>query len=45
MDIAGQTKTFPMGQGKILGNDQTFQLLCNAPLTDGERAASARAFR
>jgi len=37
MDVQGYTKTFAMDQGTILGNDQTFQALFNAPLTDGKR--------
>ena len=37
MEVTGFTKTFAMDQGAILGNDQTFQALFNAPLTDGKR--------
>ena len=37
MDVAGFKKTFSLDQGTILGNDQTFQALYNAPLTDGKR--------
>ncbi len=37
MDVQGYTKTFTMDQGTILGNDQEFQALYNAPLTDGKR--------
>lgn len=37
MQVAGYTKTFSMDQGTILGNDQMFQALYNAPLTDGKR--------
>jgi hypothetical protein len=37
MDVPGYTKTFSMDQGQILGNDQIFQALFNAPLSDGKR--------
>jgi hypothetical protein len=37
MDVAGYTKTFSMDQGAILGNDQIFQALYDAPLTDDKR--------
>jgi len=37
MEVAGYTKTFSMDQGDMIGNDQTFQSLYNAPLTDGKR--------
>ncbi len=37
MDIPGYTKSFGMDQGAILGNDQEFHALFNAPLTDGKR--------
>lgn len=37
MEVPGYTKTFSMDQGRILGNDQIFQALFNAPLSDGKR--------
>jgi hypothetical protein len=37
MEVPGYTKTFSMDQGEMLGNDQTFQALYNAPLTDAKR--------
>jgi hypothetical protein len=37
VDVAGYTKTFAMSQGDVLGNDQTFQALFDAPLTDAKR--------
>ncbi|MBR0681196.1 hypothetical protein GXW74_11935 [Roseomonas eburnea] len=37
MEVAGYTKTFSLDQGSVLGNDQLFQALYNAPLTDGKR--------
>ena len=37
MEVAGFAKTFSLDQGQILGNDQVFQALYNAPLTDGKR--------
>ncbi|GGJ04371.1 hypothetical protein [Neoroseomonas lacus] len=37
MQVDGYKKTFSMDQGQVLGNDQTFQALYNAPLTDGKR--------
>ncbi|MBR0652134.1 hypothetical protein GXW78_20935 [Roseomonas terrae] len=37
MEVAGFTKTFSLDQGQILGNDQVFQALYNAPLSDGKR--------
>jgi hypothetical protein len=38
MQVAGFSKSFAMDQGEVLGNDQTFQALFNAPLTDGKRS-------
>ncbi|WP_198371889.1 YopT-type cysteine protease domain-containing protein [Roseomonas rosulenta] len=37
MEVTGYKKSFSMDQGDVLGNDQTFQALYNAPLTDGKR--------
>jgi len=37
MQVEGYSKTFSMDQGAILGNDQMFQALYGAPLTDGKR--------
>jgi len=37
MEVAGYSKAFSMDQGRVLGNDQLFQALYNAPLTDGKR--------
>lgn len=37
MEVAGYTKTFALDQGAVLSNDQIFQALYNAPLTDGKR--------
>ncbi len=37
MEVVGYTKTFSLDQGAVLSNDQTFQALYNAPLTDGKR--------
>jgi hypothetical protein len=37
MQVQGYTKTFSMDQADMLGNDQTFQSLYNAPLTDEKR--------
>jgi|GEM_PF-3574799 len=37
MNVAGYSKSFSMDQGKILGNDQIFHALFNAPLTDAKR--------
>ncbi len=37
MEVAGYTKSFSLDQGSILGNDQVFQSLYNAPLTDAKR--------
>lgn len=38
MEVAGFKKTFSLDQGSILGNDQTFQALYNAPLSDDKRS-------
>lgn len=38
MEVAGHKKAFSLDQGAILGNDQVFQALYNAPLTDGKRS-------
>lgn len=38
MEVAGYKKTFSLDQGAILGNDQVFQALYNAPLTDDKRS-------
>ena len=37
MDVAGYTKAFSMDQGRVLGNDQLFQALYSAPMTDPKR--------
>jgi hypothetical protein len=37
VEVAGYKKTFAMDQGAVLSNDQTFQALYNAPLSDGKR--------
>jgi hypothetical protein len=37
MDVVGYTKTFGMDQGTVLGNDQKFQAMYGAPLTDPKR--------
>ncbi|WP_198371887.1 hypothetical protein [Roseomonas rosulenta] len=37
MEVAGYTKSFSLDQGGILGNDQTFQALFDAPLSDAKR--------
>jgi hypothetical protein len=37
MEVKGFKKSFSLDQGSILGNDQTFQALFNAPLNDGKR--------
>lgn len=37
MEVPGYKKSFSLDQGKILGNDQVFQALFNAPLSDAKR--------
>jgi hypothetical protein len=37
MDVRGYTKNWGLDQGQFLGNDQLFQALYNAPLTDDKR--------
>lgn len=37
MKVQGYTPTWALDQGQVLGNDQIFQALYNAPLTDGKR--------
>lgn len=37
MQVPGYSKTFAMDQGRMLGNDQMFHALFNAPLTDPKR--------
>ena len=38
MDVEGYKKTFAMDQGVILSNDQNFQAMYGAPLTDPKRS-------
>lgn len=38
MEVNGFKKCFPLDQGSILGNDQTFQALYSAPLNDPRRS-------
>ncbi len=38
MEVKGFKKSFSLDQGSILGNDQTFQALFNAPLNDDKRS-------
>lgn len=38
MNVQGYTPTWSLDQGQILGNDQIFQALYNAPLSDDKRS-------